>query len=121
MIEDEELVRFSLYSALDEAGHDVFEAADGVEGVSEFKKMVAGSLPPDVIITDLLMPEKHGYETITEILKIAPGTKFIAISGGGDVDPKVFLDISQALGVKQVLAKPFTDDALIDAVNVCLG
>jgi len=120
LIEDEELVRFSLCRALEEQ-HDVFEAADGKEGLSEFKNMIASSMPPDVVITDLLMPEKHGYDTISEILEISPEAKIIAISGGGSVDPNVLLDISKALGVEKILAKPFPDEDLFDAVNSCLG
>jgi len=120
LIEDEELVRFSLCSVLEEQGHTVFEASDGQEGVSGFKNMTVSYKPPDIIITDLLMPVKHGYDAINEILKISPQAKIIAISGGGSADPKVFLDISKALGVEKILAKPFTDEELVDAVNSCL-
>ena len=121
LIEDEEMVRFALRLALEVEGHDVFEASDGKEGVSEFKSMIAGSMPTDVVITDILMPKKHGYETIAEIQGISPDAKIIAISGGEGADPKVFLDISKALGVEQILAKPFTNEDLYDAVNKCLG
>ena len=121
LIEDEELVRFSLRRVLEEAGHDVFEASDGEEGVSEFKSMITESMPTDVVITDILMPIKHGYETIAEIQGISPDAKIIAISGGEGVDPKVILDISKTLGVEQILAKPFALEDLFDAVNSCLG
>ena len=115
------MVRFALRLALEEEGHDVFEACDGKEGVSEYESMMAASMPTDVVITDILMPEKHGYETIAEIRDISPDAKIIAISGGGGVDSKVFLDISQTLGVEHILAKPFTVEDLFDAVNSCLG
>ena len=99
LIEDEEMVRFSLRRALEEEGHDVFEASDGKEGVSEFKRMIASSMPTDVVITDIIMPDKHGYATIAEIREISPDAKIIVVSGGGGVDPTVFLDISLALFV----------------------
>ncbi len=115
------MVRIALRLALEEEGHDIVEASDGKEGVSEFKSMIAGSVPTDVVITDILMPEKHGYETIDEIRGLSPDAKIIAISGGGGVDPKEFLDISKTLGVERILAKPFTVEDLFDAVNSCLG
>ena len=121
LIEDDEMVRFALRLALEEEGHDIVEASDGKEGVSEFKSMIAGSMPTDVVITDILMPKKHGYETIAEIQGISPDAKIIAISGGGGVDPKVILDISKSLGVEQILAKPIALEDLFDAVNSCLG
>ena len=120
LIEDDEMVRFALRLALEEEGHNVVEASDGKKGVSEFKSMTAGSMPTDVVITDILMPEKHGYETIAEIQGITPDAKIIAISGGGGVDPKAFLNISKTLGIEQILAKPFSVKDLFDAVNNCL-
>ena len=60
-IDDEENVLDALRMSLESGGHDVFEASDGEEGVSEFKRMVKGSHAPDIVIVDLLMPKKDGY------------------------------------------------------------
>ena len=74
-----------------------------------------------IIVTDILMPNKNGYRTIAEIQSIQPDAKIIAISGGGGSDPRVFLDISKFLGVDHVLAKPFSSEEFLDAVNDCLN
>ncbi len=120
LIEDEEDVRYSLCRALEEENHEVFEAADGEEALTQYRKMNASSETTDVIITDILMPNMHGFEAIAEIKEISPDAKIIAISGGGDVDPKVLLEMSKFLGATQVLAKPFPPEELLQAVKDCL-
>ena len=121
LIEDEELVRYTLRRILEEGGHEVFEASDGEEGLSEFKMMVKANKPIDVVVTDILMPKKHGYEFITEIQEISPDLKIIAISGGGNKDSTVFLNISKALGANQALPKPISADKLLEAVELCVA
>ena len=121
LIEDEDLVRVSLRQVLEKEGHEVFEAADGEEGVAEFRTMARHFKASDVVIADILMPVKDGYDTITEIREIMPKAKIIAISGGGNVNPKVLLDISSVLGADRVLSKPFSTEEFLDAVNHCLA
>jgi len=121
LIEDDDLVRVSLRKALESQGHDVYEAGDGEEGVDEFLAMVRHSKPSDVVVTDILMPNKDGYDTINEIREIKPDAKIVAMSGGGSVNPQVFLDISTYIGVNRVLAKPFSTEELLAAVNDCLN
>ena len=120
LIDDEEDVRFSLRCLLEEGGHEVFEASDGEEGISQLKKMIAASQGSDVIITDIFMPKKDGFSTINEIKELAPETKIIAISGGGPSAPGLFLDMSTALGTDHVLAKPISSEQLLEAVDSCL-
>ena len=121
LIDNEKLVRFSLRFILEDGGHEVFEASDGEEGVSKFKEMASISKPINVVVTDIIMPKKNGYETIAEIQDIMRDVKIIAISGGGGADPKEILDIStNFLGVDQVLAKPFLSEELLKAVDRCL-
>ena len=121
LIEDEEYVRYSLRRVLEEGGHKVFEADDGEDGISQFKQMVAASRVSEVIITDIFMPEKDGYSTITEIKKLSPETKIIAISAGGRGELRLFIDTSTALGADCVLAKPFSSEQLLEAVGSCLA
>lgn len=121
LIEDEDLVRVSLRQVLEKEGHEVFEAGDGAEGVSGFRTMAKDLKATDVVITDILMPVKDGYDAITEIREITPDAKIIAISGGGNTNPKVLLDISSALGADRVLAKPFSTEEFLNAVNHCLA
>ncbi len=122
LIEDEEMVRYSLRCALESEGHEIFEAIDGEDGVSQFKELAAAPAPVDIVITDILMPKKHGYDAISEIRGISPETKIIAISGGGgsDFDPKAFIDMSGFLGADRILAKPFSSEEFLSAVNDCL-
>lgn len=121
LIEDEEMVRFSLRAVLESDGHEVVEASDGDEGVAQFKKLAKTTRPTDIVVTDILMPKKHGYDTISEIREVSPDMKIIAISGGGDVNPKVFLEMSDFLGADCVLAKPFSSAELLTAVRECLA
>ncbi|NQU58348.1 MAG: response regulator [Rhodospirillales bacterium] len=121
LIEDEEFTRFSLLQILESGGHDVFEASDGGEGISEFQNMVDGFQPPEVVVTDILMPTVSGYEVIKKLREISPGAKIIVISGGGGKDPSVFLNISSSLGADHVLAKPFMPEKLLEAVDHCLA
>jgi CheY-like chemotaxis protein len=72
---------------------------------------------PDIVLTDILMPEKEGIETIREIQERAPGTKIIAMSGGGLSHNLMFLDIARAFGADAVLAKPFGLATLMEAVE----
>jgi DNA-binding NarL/FixJ family response regulator len=82
--------------------------------------MVKRSKAPDIVIVDILMPNKDGYQTIVEIKEILPDARIIAISGGGDIDPKVILDISSIIGADRILSKPFIPDDLRSAVDHCL-
>ena len=116
------MVRYSLRCALESEGHEVFEAIDGEDGVSRFKELAAQPNPAYIVITDILMPKKHGYDAITEIRDISPETKIITISGGGsDFDPKAFVDMSGFLGADRILAKPFSSEEFLAAVNDCLA
>ena len=116
VVDDEELVRFALRKILDTAGHDVIEASDGLAGSLMFDDSTI-----DIVLVDIIMPQKNGIELITEIRKKRPDMKIIAISGGGKVKPTVFLELKQKHGVEHVLPKPFTERQLLEAVNDCLA
>jgi DNA-binding NarL/FixJ family response regulator len=76
---------------------------------------------PDVVITDILMPQKEGIETIREVQERAPNTRIIAVSGGGMSHNLMFLDVARAFGADAVLAKPFRPAQLVDMVEQVLG
>jgi CheY-like chemotaxis protein len=78
VIEDETDIRGVYRRLLEQAEHEVIEARDGDLGVKLHRKN-----PTDLIITDIIMPEKDGIETITEIRRDFPRVKIIAISGEG--------------------------------------
>ena len=115
VIDDEELVRFTLKQALQKAGHEVLEAADGKDGVAVSKRS-----PVDLIITDIIMPEKEGVETIVELRRDDPDVKIIAISGGGRTGTTDYLELAQKLGSQRVLRKPFGRQELLEAVQETL-
>lgn len=114
VIEDDPAVRFSLLAALQALGHDVDAAANGVEGVARCRESHY-----DLIITDLIMPEKDGVETILELKLEKPGLKIIAISGGGRNQD--IMETAYTIGADCALAKPFSVNDLSSCVNRMLG
>lgn len=76
-----------------------------------------GEAPPDIVIVDILMPDKEGLETIREIRTRYPQTRVLAISGGGRVSGAYYLDVARRLGATATLAKPFTRQVLLDQLS----
>jgi YesN/AraC family two-component response regulator len=101
LIDDEPLVVETLSNALTAAGHTVVTALNGVEGL---KKYAAGNF--DLVITDIIMPDKEGIELIMELRRQAPNVKIIAISGGGRTGNVEFLKMATKLGAVAALKKP---------------
>ncbi len=97
-------------------GHEVVNASNGKEGIKLFRENGA-----DLIITDIVMPEKEGLETIMELRKGYPDVKIIAISGGGRVDPESYLTMAEKMGASRTLTKPFEREELLEAVRELLG
>jgi two-component system, chemotaxis family, chemotaxis protein CheY len=116
VIDDDPTVRKTIGRILDRKGHEVVMAGDGRYGLKLF-----ASEQPDLVITDIIMPEREGLETIRAIQKIAPGAKIIAISGGGRVGNVDFLNMAAKLGAREIIAKPFDPSELTDSVSRCLG
>jgi DNA-binding response OmpR family regulator len=116
IIDDEAPVRDILRQMLEREGHEVVDAPDGAIGLKLFYEN-----PTDLIITDILMPEKEGIEIILELRKTAPGVKIIAISGGGRTGKLDVLPIAKSFGALRTLAKPFERQELLEAVREMLG
>ncbi len=112
IIEDDDDIRQMISDVLEEEGYQTLQAANGVEGITTLRKH------PEIgiIITDLLMPEKEGIETITEIRKDFPRLKILAISGGGICIPESYLSLARAMGADATLCKPFGTRELIETV-----
>lgn len=102
IIDDEDQPRRMLLQALRRAGYEVTEARHGSEGLQRFREA-----PADLVITDILMPEKEGLETIMDLRREFPAVKIIAVSGGGRTGNLNFLDIARRLGAQRTLQKPF--------------
>ena len=114
VIDDEAEVRQTLVRML--VGHAVHEAADGGAGLA-----LAAELTPDLVVTDILMPEKEGIETIRELRRAHPSVRILAISGGGQSGTLDFLDMARALGADAALAKPFRRGELIETIDRLLA
>ena len=104
-----------LRQALERAGYEVVEAGDGNEGLQSFREA-----PTDLIITDILMPEKEGLETIIDLRRDFPEVKIIAMSGGGRTGNLNFLEIARRLGAQHTLQKPFGLQEMLQAVRELL-
>ena len=116
VIDDDDSVRLSVRLALEDADHLVEDAGDGEKGVALFREN-----PADRVVTDIFMPEKEGLETIDEIKRLRPGTKIVAISGGGCMDPDDYLTIAKSVGADRSLLKPFDINDLVDVVDTLLN
>jgi DNA-binding NtrC family response regulator len=115
LIEDDENVRTVLFLTLAHHGHTVIEARNGREGLELFR-----SASIDLVITDIVMPEKEGFEVLMKIRRKNPALKIIAISGGGLHNAAHYLHTAKLLGAAKVLAKPFSNETLMAAVNELL-
>jgi DNA-binding response OmpR family regulator len=115
VIDDDEIVRETIGEVLEQAGYEVVYASDGRRGISSFKK-----LQPALVITDIIMPETEGIETMLEIKRLSPTVPVLVISGGARIVDLDFLDSARKLGADDVLAKPFDDEELLARVRHCL-
>lgn len=126
IIDDEEDIRDALEMVLESAGYEVRTASNGNEAIE-----LQRSEPADLIITDIIMPEKDGVNTIKEIRQEFPGIRIIAISGGGGVDlltyrpeaikTSAYLSAAKEAGADQIFTKPFERKDLIQAVDELLN
>ena len=116
VVDDEEVIRFTLRQILEKAGHEVLEAVNGQEALYRFDEQRV-----DLVITDIIMPEKEGIETIVELRRRQPDLKIIAVSGGGRTKTMDYLQIAERLGADGALPKPLKRRAIIDAVDRALG
>lgn len=112
VVDDEEPVRLMLRMTLEDAGYDVEEVDDGARVVEKLRGNEFS-----LIITDLVMPEKEGIETIMDVKREFPEMKIIAVSGGGKVGPHNYLTFAKRLGSDAIFTKPVDMDLLLTAVK----
>ncbi|MEQ1563640.1 MAG: response regulator [Nitrospiraceae bacterium] len=110
IIDDEESIRILLRSALEGAGYEVTEAANGRQGLESYRRK-----PADLVITDILMPELNGLDMLLELTREFLNAKVVAISGAGG--EKNVLDVAKLLGARQTFRKPFSMPQLLGAVR----
>ena len=109
LVDDDALLRQTLREILTSAGHRVEEAANGAEGL---RRLLIGNF--DILVTDLVMPEREGLELIQEVRSLIPDLPVIAISGAFDGQ---FLQLAKTFGATAALQKPLPPDRLVQAVN----
>ena len=122
IIDDEEEVGHALRRVLERAHFSVNTAGGGREGLALLEQH-----PPDLVITDIIMPKMHGIDLIRTIRARLPGTRIVAISGGGNFGPlqyqpeaittSAYLAAATEAGADAVLTKPFDRDELLGVVR----
>jgi DNA-binding NtrC family response regulator len=115
LVEDDEQMRNLLSDILRREGYEVVVAQDGQEAVRLYHQR-----PTDLIVTDLLMPEKEGLEMIIELHRSHPELRIIAMTGGGDMNPDALLKMASFFGAWRILHKPFSLGAFLHAVDESL-
>jgi DNA-binding response OmpR family regulator len=111
VIDDDGSVRSMLRQTLERAGYEVSEAADGDEGIDLYRRR-----PADLVIMDIIMPQKSGWTAILELKTEFPDVKIIAISGGGKLGPFSYLMIAKRFGARHIFKKPVRKQELLDTI-----
>ena len=112
IVDDDAMLRRLLTKAFTEIGYEVAVAGDGSEAVQVFR-----DFHPDVVLMDIIMPEREGIETTMELRLLDAEVPIIAMSGGGRVGPGEFLALAEALGATTSVTKPFTISQIRDVVD----
>ena len=116
ILDDETSILLMLKKMLERAGHEVEIALNGSDGMELFKKN-----KPDLLITDIIMPNKDGLEVVLELRKKYPELKIIAISGGGRIHPEGYLPSAKHFGANLIFQKPLVQKEFLEAVSSLLN
>ena len=108
IIDDDELTRAAVRAMLEPVGYNIIEAADGETGLNLYREQ-----QPDLIIMDIIMPEKEGLEVIRELKRDFPDIKIIAISGSG----VNYLFMAEEFGALRTFLKPVHRAELVEVVK----
>lgn len=111
LVEDIRLERKKLKRWLEELKCEVIEASDGVEGMDLYR-----AHRPELVITDIIMPQKDGVQMMIELQREHPGVKFFAISGAGAKKPGEYLPLTKGVGAIATFAKPVDKEELLNTV-----
>ncbi|HEX4111751.1 MAG TPA: response regulator [Stellaceae bacterium] len=110
VIDDQDMVRFTVRRMLASKGHEVIEAATAGAGIALCRER-----RPALVMTDMIMPDKAGADTIAELRRSGGAGKILAMSGGAD------LEAATQLGADAVLEKPFRAETLFETVTKLIG
>ncbi len=112
LADDDELVRYALVRLMESEGHTVLEANNGIQAEAILERETV-----DILVTDIIMPEQEGMETLIKVRANHADLPIIVISGGGRDQNSIYLNAASELGADEVFAKPISDDIFIAAVN----
>jgi DNA-binding response OmpR family regulator len=112
IVDDDDDVRMMLKKMLEMDSHDVTIAENGIHALNCLRKR-----QPDVVILDIIMPEKEGFETIVEVRRDYPDLKIIAISGGGSIGATNYLKLAKTFGANLTIEKPVHMKELLAAIR----
>ena len=112
IIDDDVQILKILRKMLEHEGYEVVDAADGNKGLRLYRED-----PTDLVITDIIMPEKEGIETIIDLRREFPEVKIVAMSGGGHGEAEFYLHMDKGLGAIHTLSKPFAKEELLEAIG----
>ena len=115
IIDDEVIIRDLLVNMLEREGHETATASSGKAGMK-----IQREYPADLIITDIIMLEKVGLETIMELRRNFHDVKLIAMSGGIRIDSETFLQIAKTMGAIKTIAKPIYRNEMLKTVRELL-
>lgn len=116
VVDDDPTVRMIAVELLTRAGHQVSEAEDGDEAL---KRVAAGVF--DLVVLDMLMPNKDGLETIVELRRCRPQMRILAISSGGRMEAGQLLRMALVFGADETMAKPLRAEPFQEAVSRLLS
>jgi len=112
LIDDDDNFRSMLGELLTRKGYTVIEAQDGMDGLHKFREH-----SPDLIITDIVMPEQDGTGLILELKKLQSTTPIITISGGGGNKGAGYLEVAKVFGARQIFEKPINNQDFLKTVS----
>lgn len=112
VVDDDAIVRKTLVSLLERGGHTVRSAANGRD-----VRLMVKAVPPEIIVTDLIMPEIDGLSLIAEIRAAVPDIRIVAFSGGGRASNPDILEAAVAMGAHAILRKPITKEILLQLID----
>ncbi len=116
LVDDDADLRETLRLGLLRLGYDVDTAVNGVQAAKRLGERV-----PDVVLLDIVMPEKDGLETLMALRRQHASVKVIAMSGGGRIGSRDYLAMAKLMGAHAMLSKPFSLQEVNDAVRSVLG
>jgi DNA-binding NtrC family response regulator len=116
VVDDDSEMRLMLRRLFERFGYEVADASDGDGAIA-----IQRDTPADLVITDIIMPNREGIETIIQMRAMSPGIKIIAMSGGGVIHSGEYLDIANKCGALRTFEKPFHVNDLLEAVREILG